>query len=286
MARRTPLVRACNCIQVSRSSSCTCNLAHIDVALALVVFPSQTEKFFLAVADVPNAKAVAEGLLYQANFDERLKEAYARIKLFSTAIDQACFGCCLSNCWLLSWRASPVLQMTWWGGPLRGTSRSHVMPIAGVRLPRLPRTHCIFAQIRNATRLQRMLKAVLVLGNKMNGVTKEERKKLVKAFTVNSLHQLNQTKAFDQQTSVLQYFIKLLKRRDPDLLRLAKVCALKPVVMLARSWICRPFGGGFGAPHALQCPVELAAGYRNQARHRRAQQGRSAATGSHPNQHT
>jgi hypothetical protein len=36
-----------------------------------------------------------------------------------------------------------------------------------------------------------MLKAILVLGNKMNGVTKKERKKLVKAFTVNSLHQLH-----------------------------------------------------------------------------------------------
>lgn len=118
-------------------------------------------------------------------------------------------------------------------------------------------------QIKEAQRFQRMLKAVLVLGNKMNGVrgeghlwmavratalispllaslayfasspytyfdcfvlqvTAADKKKTVKAFTVNSLHQLYLTKAFDQQTSVLQYFIKLLKRKDPDLLRLTR----------------------------------------------------------------
>jgi hypothetical protein len=48
----------------------------------------QCEKFFLAVADVPGARGRAEGLWYQANFDERVKEAYGRIKLFSAAIDQ------------------------------------------------------------------------------------------------------------------------------------------------------------------------------------------------------
>lgn len=77
-------------------------------------------------------------------------------------------------------------------------------------------------QFRRASRLQRFLKATLVLGNKMNGVTKANKKQLVRAFTVNSLHQLYLTKAFDQQTSVLQYLIKLLKRKDPDLLHLSQ----------------------------------------------------------------
>jgi hypothetical protein len=64
---------------------------------------------------------------------------------------------------------------------------------------------------------------VLVLGNKMNGITAKNRKGVVKAFTIQSLHQLHLTKAFDQQTSVLQYLIRLLKHRDPDLLRLSQV---------------------------------------------------------------
>jgi hypothetical protein len=101
-------------------------------------------------------------LWYQANFDERLREAGGRIGLFTSAI----------------------------------------------------------AQIRDAARFRRFLKAVLVLGNKMNGAP--DARRAVKAFTVNSLHQLYLTKAFDQSTSVLQYLLRLLKRRDPDLLRLGR----------------------------------------------------------------
>lgn len=123
------------------------------------------EKFFLAVADVPACRARAQGLLYQYNFDDRVKEARNRVKLFAAAI----------------------------------------------------------AQIRGADRFQRLLKAVLVLGNKMNGIDKEHRKGIVKAFTVNSLHQLAITKTFgDIPVTVLSYFIKLLKRVDPDLLRLSR----------------------------------------------------------------
>jgi hypothetical protein len=92
----------------------------------------QAEKFMLAVVDVPQAKQRAEGLVFQSGFDERLKETYARISTFQSAI----------------------------------------------------------LQLRNASRLQRFLKAVLVLGNKMNGVTTSTKRQLVKAFTVNSLHQL------------------------------------------------------------------------------------------------
>lgn len=48
-----------------------------------------------------------------------------------------------------------------------------------------------------------------------------------------------QTKAFDQQTSVLQYLLKLLKRKDPDLLRLSKVrCAPRPPVMPVHTCAC------------------------------------------------
>lgn len=46
------------------------------------------EKFFLAVADVPQCKGRAEGLQFQFNFDERIKEARGRIKLFTDAMTQ------------------------------------------------------------------------------------------------------------------------------------------------------------------------------------------------------
>jgi hypothetical protein len=96
------------------------------------------EKFFLAVADVPSAKARASGLFYQLNFDERVASAKGRVELFSKAL----------------------------------------------------------YQIHSASRLKRFLKAVLVLGNKMNGKSEKSRKGVVKAFTVYSLHQLNQVCAF------------------------------------------------------------------------------------------
>jgi len=121
------------------------------------------EQFLLALAEVPAARAVADGLLYQATFDERVREATARIALFREAVDA----------------------------------------------------------VAHAARLQRLLKAILVLGNKMNGVTAKARKGLTRAFTVNSLHQLHVTKAFDGQTSVLQYLIRILRHKDPDLLRVA-----------------------------------------------------------------
>lgn len=77
-------------------------------------------------------------------------------------------------------------------------------------------------QIKDASRLRRLLKAVLVLGNKMNGIDKEHKKGVVKAFTVASLHQVYLTKSFDPTVSVLQYLFKLLRKVDPDLLRLGK----------------------------------------------------------------
>lgn len=64
---------------------------------------------------------------------------------------------------------------------------------------------------------------MLVLGNKLNGITAKARKGIVKAFTANSLHQLHLTKSFDGSCSVLQYLLRLLKKRDPDLLALSKV---------------------------------------------------------------
>lgn len=95
------------------------------------------EQFMLRLADVPQARQRAAGLVFQAAFDERVKETYHRIRVFGEAV----------------------------------------------------------AQIRGADRLQRFLKAVLVLGNKMNGVTKKNKAGLVKAFTVNSLHQLQLVRA-------------------------------------------------------------------------------------------
>lgn len=48
----------------------------------------QCEKFFLSIADVPQVKARALGLWYQANFDDRIRETTGRIKLFQAAINQ------------------------------------------------------------------------------------------------------------------------------------------------------------------------------------------------------
>lgn len=93
----------------------------------------QAEKFFLAVADVPAARQRAEGLSFQATFDERIREASARIKLFAAAVEQ----------------------------------------------------------IRSASRLQQLMKAVAVLGNKMNGVSKKSKAGVVRAYTVASLQQLH-----------------------------------------------------------------------------------------------
>jgi hypothetical protein len=71
-------------------------------------------------------------------------------------------------------------------------------------------------QIRNASKFTRILKAILVLGNKMAGVTKNDKSGLVRAFTSNSLGQLALTKSFDTSTSVLQvrflsFFLSLYK---------------------------------------------------------------------------
>jgi len=106
---------------------------------------------------------------------------------------------------------------------------STLVHVTGAALPRQCRKQTHSATILEpwprARRflVRRFLKAVLVLGNKMNGITAKNRKGVVKAFTIQSLHQLHLTKAFDQQTSVLQYLIRLLKHRDPDLLRLSQV---------------------------------------------------------------
>jgi hypothetical protein len=122
------------------------------------------EKFFLAVLDVPNARARAQGLLFQYDFDERLVEARRRIFIFSAAVQQ----------------------------------------------------------VMKADRLHRFLKAVLVLGNKMNGVDAKHRKGTVRAFTLNSLHQLHMTKTFgDVPVTALVYLIHTLQRVDPDLLKLS-----------------------------------------------------------------
>ena len=46
------------------------------------------ERFMLAVADVPQARARAEGLFYQSQFDDRVREAHGRIGLFTSAISR------------------------------------------------------------------------------------------------------------------------------------------------------------------------------------------------------
>ena len=127
------------------------------------------ERMMLALIDVPQARARAEALRFQSDFDERLKDAQEKLAVVDAAL----------------------------------------------------------VQITNASRLRRFLKAVLVLGNHMNGVTMKARKGLVKAFTLNSLHQLHLTKANDSQTTVLQYQQRILKRRDPDLLRLSVVSTIQ-----------------------------------------------------------
>ena len=46
------------------------------------------ERFFLAASTVPHARARADGLWYQANFDERVAAARGRLSIMTAAIDQ------------------------------------------------------------------------------------------------------------------------------------------------------------------------------------------------------
>jgi hypothetical protein len=48
----------------------------------------QAEKFMLAVCDVPQAKQRAEGLNFQAGFDERVKDTQTKLKIFAAAMEQ------------------------------------------------------------------------------------------------------------------------------------------------------------------------------------------------------
>jgi hypothetical protein len=131
------------------------------------------EKFFLAIIDVPNVKARAQGLLYQYDFDERLVEAKRRLDTFTSAVKQ----------------------------------------------------------VSDSARLRRFLKAVLVLGNKMNGVDAKHRKGTVRAFTLNSLHQLHITKTFgDVPVTALVYLVRVLQKVDPDLLKLTSDFSVGPLI--------------------------------------------------------
>jgi len=78
------------------------------------------------------------------------------------------------------------------------------------------------AQVRGAPRFQRLCKAVLVLGNKMNfglpEIPPEARPKLCRGFTLSSLAQLSLTKSWDGSISVMTYLHSLLRAGDPDIL--------------------------------------------------------------------
>lgn len=183
------------------------------------------EQFMLAVLGVPAARARAEGLNYQAGFDERVRDCQAKLNVFSSAIEAIHNAARLKRFLKVSQRSAEAETC----GPCcsAGPSGQHQhLPFALLR--RCP--PCLLAR---SLAHSHPLQAVLVLGNKLNGITAKARKGIVKAFTANSLHQLHLTKSFDGSCSVLQYLLRLLKKRDPDLLALSKVSAHSEAVTAA-----------------------------------------------------
>jgi len=69
--------------------------------------------------------------------------------------------------------------------------------------------------VKESTRLRKLMQVILELGNKINtGGTGN----VANGFTLDALLKLNEAKAFDRKTSVLQYLVRILKPFDKELL--------------------------------------------------------------------
>jgi len=84
--------------------------------------------------------------------------------------------------------------------------------------------------VRNSDRLTRLMLIALKLGNTLNEGRESGRD--VVAITLDSLLKLQEAKAFDNKTSVLQYLVMIIEKNDKDIL---KVCVdLKPAIKAQR----------------------------------------------------
>ncbi|KAL7489856.1 hypothetical protein ACHAW6_015582 [Cyclotella cf. meneghiniana] len=86
-------------------------------------------------------------------------------------------------------------------------------------------------EVQKSVRLRKLMAMILMLGNQINTGGSG---RIAHGFTLDALLKLDEAKAFDKKTSVLQYLVKLVKVNEPDLL---KVHAEMPSIGPAESVI-------------------------------------------------
>ncbi|KAL7522550.1 hypothetical protein ACHAWX_007259 [Stephanocyclus meneghinianus] len=86
-------------------------------------------------------------------------------------------------------------------------------------------------EVQKSVRLRKLMAMILMLGNQINTGGSG---RMAHGFTLDALLKLDEAKAFDKKTSVLQYLVKLVKVNEPDLL---KVHAEMPSIGPAESVI-------------------------------------------------
>eukprot|EP00804_Cyclotella_cryptica_P000890 CCRYP_001117-RB/>CCRYP_001117-RB protein AED:0.15 eAED:0.22 QI:0/1/0.78/1/1/0.92/14/0/3367 len=86
-------------------------------------------------------------------------------------------------------------------------------------------------EVQKSVRLRKLMAMILMLGNQINTGGSG---RMAHGFTLDALLKLDEAKAFDKKTSVLQYLVKLVKVNEPDLL---KVHAEMPSICPAESVI-------------------------------------------------
>ena len=70
-------------------------------------------------------------------------------------------------------------------------------------------------EVQKSVRLRKLMAMILMLGNRINTGGEGN---MAHGFTLDALLKLDEAKAFDKKTSVLQYLVKLVKANEPDLL--------------------------------------------------------------------
>jgi len=70
-------------------------------------------------------------------------------------------------------------------------------------------------EVQKSVRLRKLMAMILMLGNQINTGGSG---RMAHGFTLDALLKLDEAKAFDKKTSVLQYLVKLVKVNEPDLL--------------------------------------------------------------------
>ncbi|KAL7495540.1 hypothetical protein ACHAWT_005507 [Skeletonema menzelii] len=70
-------------------------------------------------------------------------------------------------------------------------------------------------EVQKSVRLRKLMAMILMLGNQINTGGSGS---MAHGFTLDALLKLDEAKAFDKKTSVLQYLVKLVKGNEPDLL--------------------------------------------------------------------